>query len=223
MKNMIKTTKLAVEQVSMNAEVMYLRLLAINATKKVPLVRVLSFKNSPVRLSMFKEDGTMIISKKSEFMHRLETLVPNKITKISEIVDATVYDGPTVIKLLQIPRNQMSLSFSEMASHFMIYIFAANHSREASQIHIVFDRYFKSHTRQNRYGNVEANIVYILPDAIILKDWKRFLSLNENKSNLAKYYTKYFQENCKTHLKNGQSVYIRGTNDAVWITENASI
>ena len=47
MKDMIKTTKLAAKQVSMNAEVMYLRLLAINASKKVPLLRVLSFENSP--------------------------------------------------------------------------------------------------------------------------------------------------------------------------------
>ena len=98
---MIKTAKLAAKQVYMNAEVMYLRLLAINATKKVPLLRVLSFENSPVPLSMFKEDGTMITSKKSEFMHRLEALVPNKITTISEIVDATVYDGHAVIQLLQ--------------------------------------------------------------------------------------------------------------------------
>ena len=122
---------------------MYLRLLAINASKKVPLLRVLSFENSPVPLSMFKEDGTMITSKKSEFMHRLEKLVPNKLT-ISDIVYSTVYDGPAVIQLLKTPRNQMSVSFSEMASHFMRYIFAANHSREASQIHIVFFWYFKT-------------------------------------------------------------------------------
>ena len=102
-------------------------------------------ENSPVPLSMFKEDGTMITSKKSELMYRLETLVPNKLT-ISEIVDSTVYDGPAVIQLLKTPQNQMSVSFSEMASHFMRYIFAANHmySREALQIHIVFDRYFKT-------------------------------------------------------------------------------
>ena len=93
---------------------------------------------------MFKEDGTMITSKKSEFMYRLETLVPNKLTTISEIVDSTVYDGPAVIQLLKTPRNQVSVSFSEMASHFMRYIFAANNSREASQIHIVFFWYFKT-------------------------------------------------------------------------------
>ena len=74
---------------------------------------------------MFKEDGTMLTSKKSEFMHRLEILVRNKIKTISEIVDATVYDVHAVIQLLQTPQNQMSVSFSEMASHFMRYIFTA--------------------------------------------------------------------------------------------------
>ena len=91
----------------MNAEVRYLRLLAINATKKIPLLRVLSFENFPVQLSKFKEDGTMITSKKSKFMHRLKALVANKITTLSEIVDATVYDGHVVIQLLQTPQNQM--------------------------------------------------------------------------------------------------------------------
>ena len=55
MKDMIKTTKLATKQVSMNAEVMYLRLLAINASKKVPLMRVLSFENCPCHLACSKK------------------------------------------------------------------------------------------------------------------------------------------------------------------------
>ena len=65
---------------------------------------MLSFENSPVSLRMFKEDGTMITAKKSEFMYRLETLVPYKLT-ISGIVDSTVYDGPrpAVIQLLKTP------------------------------------------------------------------------------------------------------------------------
>lgn len=41
----------------MNAEIMYLRLLAINAKKQVPLERVSSLENSPVPLSMFARMG----------------------------------------------------------------------------------------------------------------------------------------------------------------------
>ena len=47
---------------------MYLRLLAINSFKKVPLERVMSFENAPVPLSLFDDNGKMVANKKSDFM-----------------------------------------------------------------------------------------------------------------------------------------------------------
>ena len=50
---MSKPVKVDKRQVQMNADLMYFRLLAINAKKNVPLKRVMSFENAPVPLSMF--------------------------------------------------------------------------------------------------------------------------------------------------------------------------
>lgn len=58
MSELNKTVKVHNKNISLNGEVMYLRLLAVNAMKKVPLQRVLSFENSPVPLSIFADDGS---------------------------------------------------------------------------------------------------------------------------------------------------------------------
>ena len=69
MSDMVKTTKVGKKDIKMNAEVMYLRLQAINALKKVPINRVLSYVNSPISLSLFTENGSMITTNKSQLMH----------------------------------------------------------------------------------------------------------------------------------------------------------
>ena len=51
---------------------MYLRLLAINAYKHVPLQRVMPFENTTVPLSLFTDAGEMVSPMKSDFMHKLE-------------------------------------------------------------------------------------------------------------------------------------------------------
>ena len=78
----------------MDGEVMFMRLLAVNCRKKVPLHRVLSFENSPVPLSLFAEDGVMVSCTKSDFMHKLEDLVPGTNVNQIEGCDAVIFDGP---------------------------------------------------------------------------------------------------------------------------------
>lgn len=56
MSDMQKTARINTKNVSMNGEVMYLRLMAVNAKKKVPLQRVMSYNNYPVPLSLFLDD-----------------------------------------------------------------------------------------------------------------------------------------------------------------------
>ena len=56
MADMRKPVKIHSKDVSMEAEVIFLRLLAVNCNKKVPLERVLSYENAPVPLSLFTEE-----------------------------------------------------------------------------------------------------------------------------------------------------------------------
>ena len=62
-----KTVLVQSKNVTINGEVMYLRLLAMNTFKKVPLERVMFFENVPFPLSMFSDDGSMISCTKSDY------------------------------------------------------------------------------------------------------------------------------------------------------------
>ena len=57
-------------------------------------------KKEPVPQSIFLEDGSMVSCVKSDFMHKLEGLIPDdKITSINSC-GAIVYDGYTSIQML---------------------------------------------------------------------------------------------------------------------------
>ena len=118
---MVKTTKVCKKDIKMNAQVMYLRLLAINAMKKVPIVPVLSYENSPIPLSLFTEDGSMIIPNKLQFMHKLESITGEKITNVNG-VDTIIFDAHAIIQMLQVRQNNTTVNFKDMALKFMNYI-----------------------------------------------------------------------------------------------------
>ena len=80
MSDMIKPAKIGKKSVVMNGETMYMRLLSVNANKKVPVKHVFSFENAAVPLSLFTEDGEMITTVKSQFMHKLESLTKVRIS-----------------------------------------------------------------------------------------------------------------------------------------------
>lgn len=82
------------KEVPIDGEEMYLRLLAINSFKKVPLERVMSFENAPVRLSPFDDNRKMVAYRKSDFMEKPEFLLdPTLIVKDIDTADAIIFDG----------------------------------------------------------------------------------------------------------------------------------
>ena len=66
-------------------------------------------------------------------------------------------------------------------------------SNDSSQIHLVINRYMensiKSQTQQKRYGKGHSPIVHSIADAVIPKNCKGFLAVNENKSAF-NYFTR---------------------------------
>ncbi len=134
---------------------MDLRLLAINATKKVPLVHFMAYENSPTPLSIFTQEGKTVTCVKSDFIHKLDGLIPgDKIISIPSC-DAIIYDGHASIQMLDVART--CINFQNMAHNFMTYIF--NHSRSvsaenATQIHVVFDKYPESSVKAQARENL---------------------------------------------------------------------
>ena len=216
MASMLKPVKVGKKLVHIRPEEMYVRLLAINTKKHVPLQRVMSYENAPVPLSMFAEDGTMISTDKSQFMHKLEDLIPNeKITEVTD-VDAIIFDGHAVIHQLQMPPNMEKVHFKDMADCFMKYVVntAKSHGSTVSQIHVVFDRYLydspKAQTRLKRANGDRVNNIHVLPDVLVPRNWSNFLSSSQNKCGLARFYTEYMEQHSGPLLRENQVLYISG-------------
>ena len=104
------------KQISLDGEQMYMRLLAANVLKKVPLERVMSFENAPVPLCIFDEDGTMVSTNKSHFLHKFESLSPRQPAASLPYCDAIIFDGNAKIHAL--PPDAETITFKSMALKF---------------------------------------------------------------------------------------------------------
>ena len=198
--------------VPLNGEQVCYRLLAINAFKKVPLERIMSFENSPVPLSIFTDDGSLMSTKKSDFLEKIESFIdPESYTlSASSTVGCFLYDAMAVVQMLQPPTEKAT--YEMMASLFWTYILA--HRQGASQVHVVFDQYIenslKTQTRLKRGENVTSIGPVSLHPKMVVNDWKKVLSSTRSKKELTRLLTKYLTENCHTLLDDGTTVYISG-------------
>ncbi|XP_052278058.1 uncharacterized protein LOC127876693 [Dreissena polymorpha] len=110
-----------------NGTVMFQCLLAINTYKKVPSERVFAFENTAVPMSMFTDDGKMIKTRKSDFMKKLEELLPESQTMTSDPL-VVIFDGMALVQILPAPSELAN--FKSMASAFHSY--ALRKARESS-------------------------------------------------------------------------------------------
>ena len=160
-----KTVPVQSKNATINCEVMYLRLLAMNTFEKVPIERVMSFENAPFPLSMCSDDGSMISCTKSDFMRKLESLLANKIVSIQS-ADCIIFDAMATIQMLPLPTQTLTISFSAMAKQFLRCILQCSRAvQSVNQIHIVFDRYkessLKLQTRQKRGDTGASHKIHI--------------------------------------------------------------
>ena len=199
------------KDVVIGGEEMYIRLLAINSFKKVPLERVMSFENAPAPLSLFDDSGKMIANKKSDFMEKHGTLIsPNLILKELSAIDCVIFDGMAIIQMLKPVSSLIKPTFRDLAHMFWTHIL--NKSEGISAVHVVFDRYLensiKTQTREKR-GDQSLLTANIQPHMKVL-DLKKLLASSKSKSQLTKFYTKYFCEQAHDFLTDAQSIYISG-------------
>lgn len=212
---MKKAVSVGTKKISMDGEIMYLRLAAVNAKKKVPIERLMSFENAPVPLSMFGESGAMLSGKKSDFMHKLEDLVSKEIRDKVDIPACVIHDGHALIRKLPGPSELGDkVSFRDMARSFTTYMLHLSNSASSDvpEIHIVFDRYeqvsIKSQERETRAGRQNVIQHHIRLDLPAPRNWATFLHSGENKAGLATCYTDFMLENVQHMLKPGQVLFI---------------
>jgi hypothetical protein len=89
-----------------NGTVMFQRLLTINTYKKVPSERVFAFANTAVPMSMFTDDGKMIKTRKSDFMKKLEELLPESQTMTID-PEVVIFDGMALVQILPVSSEKL--------------------------------------------------------------------------------------------------------------------
>lgn len=212
MSDMVIKIKTSKKSITADNETVYLRLMAINAKKKVPLLRVMSFENTNVPLSMFLEDGSMHLPKeaKAQYGHKLEGLLPQKTTTMAG-ADCVIYDMNCVVRFLPFEGS----NFEELASSYKTTIFQTNQKiggGGVKQTHLIFDRYYKvspkSQTRQDR-GGVEGITDYHITQETKLPDKEAFLNSGKNKEGLARVFTEYMEIH-KDDIPQTQAVFVSG-------------
>ena len=196
-----------------NSEDMYVRLLAINSFKKVPLERVLAFENTPVPLSLFADDGSMLATKKSDFLEKLEALSGSDpcIEKEFRNFDCFFFDAMSVVQILQ-PQSGRKTTYNMMAASFWQHILSQ--SEGSRQIHVVFDRYIecslKSQARIRRGETVSSVGPILIQGNMIVVDWKKVISNTKSKHELTRFFTLFLTENSQDLLDDQSEVYVAG-------------
>jgi len=104
--------------------------------------------------------------------------------------------------------------YKDMANSFLSYILSSSRvtcCHDSPQVHNVFDHYSENwtinHAREKRTGVTRGNVQRGLPDLEISKDWKLFLSRNENSPYLLKCYSEPFFSSAGTHLDENKHLH----------------
>ena len=109
-------------------------------------------------------DGFIMSTQKSDFLHKLEELVTYDILKADPEADCLILDGHAIIQ--QLPEStSVHVIFSEKACKFMDHVLHL--TKSATSIHIVFYKFeknsIKEHTWVKRVGCKGSTVHAILP------------------------------------------------------------
>ena len=189
----------------------------------MPSERVFAFENTTVPLSLFSDEGHMIKTKKSDFMTKLEELLPNK-SEMAENPAVVIFDGMAIVQILPVHSEQET--FSDMAAKFQGYTLskARDISPTVSKIHIIFDKYslnsLKAETRRGRGDSSTSSCknVVVRGELKIPKDWKLFLQSGENKERLIQFYIGYMSEHACSELKPQEVLVLNGGKRTTCVT-----
>ena len=178
---------------------------ALQAGRKVEMEDILKHELSPVPLSLAKLSGEMNSCAKSNLLDILTkdidilsipTLEPEAGTK-----SCVVIDGHALIQALGKPAN--CHTFDNLANIFTNKVFGML-DNSVSRVDVVFDRYIgatsiKAPTRSKRCGRKKPLIRKVInrSDLPLPQVWEHFISLDENKADLACFLSHHLIEHGK--------------------------
>jgi hypothetical protein len=190
---------------------------ASQAGRKIEMQQVLMHELSIVPLSLAKTSGELNSTSKSDILTTLtkesEVEPTTEVPPPSEHDTSTVLiDGHALIQRLGKPCN--CKTFDDYAAVFLKVV--VGYVKETvKRIDVVFDTYIKqsikASTRNKRSGKKKKPIRRIIDrgDVPLPQVWAQFITLNDNKADLAQFLSQYMMQNAKM-LPNGCELVIGG-------------
>ncbi|CAM1319292.1 Uncharacterised protein g7165 [Pycnogonum litorale] len=142
-----------------------------------------------VPLSLCTSDGKLRKAEKSQLMNILSKDASQPDLPISDIVKTcTIIDGMAVVQ--SIGKPTAAVTFGDLADVFVNCV--KSHGRNSDRVDILFDRYeensIKEGTRERRRsGTKQIRRLIKGKDTKLPQNWKTFITLAENKVDLARF------------------------------------
>ena len=171
-------------------------LVAAESGRNVKFEDILQHELSPTPLSLSDSSGKLLSTEKKDLGDILTSglAVDNKLPD-STLRTCMVIDAPALIQAIGKPND--ITTFGQLGDIFVKNVMS--HFKSCTRIDVLFDRYtdlsIKSGTRCKRTGTFRP--IRRLIDSVNVKlplNWKQFISLPENKADLARFLTEQLMD-----------------------------
>jgi hypothetical protein len=198
-----------------NPELAFRRALVLaNCRDDVTIENVLSHPIGLIPVSLFHDDGTMRKSCKSDLVKRFESDVASVLSlpDFDRSVTTYIRDAMAVVQCTDVKKYK---TFGDLAADYyrtLVLCFTF-----ANTVADIFDRYdiknsIKSAERERRSKVSVSSKVFQVIEGRTIPDWKKFLSVQENKQTLINFFGTYFLQIVGNDpvVQPGHTLYVAG-------------
>lgn len=178
-------------------------LVAKDAGREIDLARLLEHELSSVPMSLCNTLGDLRKTDKSSLGKVLQNEVTQSSLPTSARSTCTLIDGQALVQA--IGATAACKTFGDFADKFASAVFSYIHDKSAStRVDVIFDRYLrlsiKSDTRKKRAGGAQQAVHRMVNsrDVPMVRNWKQYMSLGENKSDLANFLSEQLKLKAET-------------------------
>ena len=163
---------------------LFARLLLIGKDREIDLKEILSYplRSFPMPLATF--DGGLVKTCKAKLLHKIESETPNVLVEKPSENNTLVVDGMALLQSLKgIPKT-----FKDVADVVLKQLISTAVFHSSKRVDFVTDRYpslsTKTAEREKRASSGTQAFKIYGPTQDVPKQWKKFMSLGQNKEQL---------------------------------------
>lgn len=180
---------------------LYARALLLSENRDIDLEQLLSYSLSQYPASFATPEGNLRKTVKSKLLHILEA-VDTPIVREGIKAEVIIVDAMAHIQMLKNP----SFTFGQLALQIFNSLVHMGGRYNAKRVDFVGDRYFptsiKNAERARRSSERWQSITILHPNQKVPTQWRKYLSVGENKENLLSFLATSWREYRSEQLKN---------------------